>query len=107
MSSVKSGCCKPPAMCGMDYVNATFWRRKSGLELPVNGSQTPQVADCETWQNDINLMCYSCDSCRDGYASALRSKWRKLGLFLVLMSLFLMVCHLLLFLASMWERVAG
>ncbi|OWM89956.1 hypothetical protein CDL15_Pgr012593 [Punica granatum] len=107
LSSIESGCCRPPAICDMDYVNATFWRRKSNIELPVNNSQIVHNDDCDAWRNDMELMCYNCDSCREGFLSALETKWWKLGLFLVLMSLLLTVSHLLLFLASMWQRVAG
>ncbi|KAK2633319.1 hypothetical protein Ddye_021689 [Dipteronia dyeriana] len=98
LTSIESGCCKPPAICGMEFINATFWRRREERE-PLEGDQ-----DCETWNNDRTIQCYNCQSCKDGFLRTLKSKWWKLGIFLVLMALLLIVFHLLVFLATMWER---
>ncbi|KAK3221741.1 hypothetical protein Dsin_008766 [Dipteronia sinensis] len=98
LTSIESGCCKPPAICGMEFINATFWRRREEQE-PLEGDQ-----DCETWNNDRTILCYNCQSCKEGFFRTLKSKWWKLGIFLVLMALLLIVFHLLVFLATMWER---
>ncbi|GMI83986.1 tetraspanin15 [Hibiscus trionum] len=94
LSPVESGCCIPPEECHMQYVNSTFWLKDAGS----SGN-----ADCDAWSNERDVLCYNCQSCKDGYVKALHSKWSKLGVFLVSMSVFLITCHLALFLATMWE----
>ncbi|KAL5773024.1 hypothetical protein ACOSP7_012641 [Xanthoceras sorbifolium] len=98
LTPIESGCCKPPEICGMEFINATFWRRRQ-QEEPLNEDQ-----DCKTWNNDRTILCYNCQSCKEGFLSTLKGKWWKLGIFMVLMALLLIVFHLLLFLATMWER---
>ncbi|GMI88637.1 tetraspanin15 [Hibiscus trionum] len=97
LSSVESGCCIPPEECHMQYVNATFWQKDE------NATESSGNADCDAWSNDRGVLCYNCQSCKEGYVKALRSKWSKLGVFLVSMAVFLITCHLALFLATMWE----
>ncbi|TYJ24479.1 hypothetical protein E1A91_A08G263100v1 [Gossypium mustelinum] len=98
LSYVESGCCTPPEECHMRYVNATFWEKDDTPETD------PSVnADCSAWKNDRDVLCYDCQSCKQGYVKALKSKWSKLGVFLVSMAVFLIACHMALFLATMWE----
>lgn len=66
-----------------------------------------QNKDCDTWQNDQNILCYDCESCKDGFVRIMESKWWKLGVFLILIALLLILCHILLFIAVMWERYGG
>ncbi|XP_044462805.1 tetraspanin-15-like [Mangifera indica] len=103
LSSIEAGCCKPPSVCQMEFVNATFWRKN---EATMNDSSAPCYSDCDIWGNDRTILCYSCQACKDGFLSTLRSKWWKFGLFLVLIALLLIVSHLLLFIATMLERFA-
>lgn len=84
----------------MEFVNATFWRKN---DAAMNDSG-PRDSDCDIWTNDRTILCYNCQACKEGFVKTLRGKWRKLGLFLVLMALFLIVSHLLLFTATMLER---
>ncbi|XP_030527423.2 tetraspanin-15-like [Rhodamnia argentea] len=100
LSPVEFGCCRPPVICEMDYVNATYWRRNDHL-----GAGSDE--DCDTWQNDEDVLCYDCMACKDGFLKVVRNKWWRLGLFLVLMSLLLIAAHLLLFIATVWERLGG
>ncbi|KAJ6993990.1 tetraspanin-15-like [Populus alba x Populus x berolinensis] len=100
LSSIEAGCCKPPSICQMEYVNATFWTKVEGA---VDESQQ-QYSDCATWQNDQNILCYNCGSCRHGFVRVMESKWRNLGVLLILMGLLLIVAHLSLFVMVMWEH---
>ncbi|KAK6248152.1 hypothetical protein QUC31_019717 [Theobroma cacao] len=100
LSSIESGCCKPPTVCQMQYVNATFWKKDDRL---VTQSFSYNNEDCDSWRNDSDILCYDCKSCREGYISTLKSKWLKLGEFLVCMAVLLSTSHLLLFLVTMWE----
>ncbi|KAE8718766.1 hypothetical protein F3Y22_tig00109991pilonHSYRG00054 [Hibiscus syriacus] len=84
----------PPAACGLQYVNATYWEKKDKTETDP---------DCDVWKNSSDDLCYDCLACRQGYVKALQSKWLKLGVFLVCMSLLFISSHLSLFLVTMWE----
>ncbi|CAA2996610.1 tetraspanin-15-like [Olea europaea subsp. europaea] len=100
LSPVESGCCIPPSVCEMEFVNATYWRRGNKV---IEGT-IPYDSDCDLWQNDETMLCYDCDACKDGYVRTLERKWLKLGTFLSVMSLLLMIAHLFLFVATMWEH---
>ncbi|KAL2502359.1 Tetraspanin-15 [Forsythia ovata] len=100
---LKSGCCTPPTICEMEFVNATYWRR-GNIEID---STIPYDRDCDIWQNDESMLCYDCNACKDGFVRTLEAKWLKLGTFLSVMSLLLMISHLLLFVATMWEQYGG
>ncbi|KAL6973745.1 hypothetical protein U1Q18_027930 [Sarracenia purpurea var. burkii] len=103
LSYIESGCCKPPTSCDMQYINATFWTK----EYKEEDSSTPYDKDCDLWGNEDNVLCYNCHACNEGFLRTLKGKWWKLGTFLVVMALTLIVSHLLLFVATMWERHGG
>ncbi|KAI3803114.1 hypothetical protein L1987_31263 [Smallanthus sonchifolius] len=101
LSPIESGCCIPPSVCDMEYANATFWENKFEA---YDDSYDP---DCGLSQSKVTKLCYSCDTCRKGFINTLRRKWYKLGVFLVTLTILLIVCHLLLFLTTMWDRHAS
>ncbi|XP_072953461.1 tetraspanin-15-like [Typha angustifolia] len=103
ISSVESGCCKPPDFCKMEYVNATYWKPASNGEI-VEFSEYEYITDCQTWGNGARHLCYNCESCREGYLKALTSGWKKIGLFLVVMSLLLFLVHAVRFTLLMAAR---
>ncbi|KAJ9162907.1 hypothetical protein P3X46_022644 [Hevea brasiliensis] len=100
LSSVESGCCNPPIICEMEYVNATFWKKDEG----ISEKSEVEVGDCETWNNDRSILCYDCESCKEGFVGIMEKKWWNLGIFLILMALFLILAHISLFIAVMWEH---
>lgn len=71
---LQSGCCKPPTACGYNYVNPNLWIN------PVNPSADQ---DCLLWNNDQNILCYNCNSCRAGLLGNLRKEWRRANLILI------------------------
>ncbi|PWA64807.1 Tetraspanin/Peripherin [Artemisia annua] len=101
LSPIESGCCIPPSNCDMKYVNITYWEKKADV---YNG---PPDTECDLWQNNVNKLCYNCYSCRKSFINTLRRKWYKLGVFLVVMTILLIVSHLLLFVVTMWDRYAS
>ncbi|GAB4838174.1 hypothetical protein Ancab_027703 [Ancistrocladus abbreviatus] len=103
LTSIEAGCCEPPPICGMEYVNATYWG-KGGDDIDTSN---PYYSDCGTWENSGTVLCFNCQSCKDGFIGTLDAKWSRLGVFLIAMSVLLIVCHLLLFLATMWDRFGG
>ncbi|OMO60917.1 Tetraspanin/Peripherin [Corchorus capsularis] len=73
LSSIQSGCCKPPTYCKFDYKNATYW------EMPESGPVV-EDSDCRTWNNNQKMLCYNCKSCRGGVLSNIRKEWRYLAI---------------------------
>lgn len=71
---LQSGCCKPPTVCGYNYVNPTLWLN------PVNPAADP---DCYLWNNDQNQLCYNCNACKAGLLGNLRREWRKTNVILI------------------------
>ncbi|KAK3026956.1 hypothetical protein RJ639_040808 [Escallonia herrerae] len=104
LSPIESGCCRPAANCDMVYVNATFWRKGNGVQVD---SSTPYDIDCDLWTNDQTILCYNCHACKQGFLKTIKGKWWKLGVFLVVMAIFLIASHLLLFVITMWEHYGG
>ncbi|KAF4371458.1 hypothetical protein CsatB_010412 [Cannabis sativa] len=74
ISPLQSGCCKPPTVCGYNYVNPTLWIN------PVNQVGDP---DCFLWSNDQTQLCYNCNSCKAGLLGNLRQEWRKANVILI------------------------
>ncbi|XP_021285912.1 tetraspanin-8-like [Herrania umbratica] len=73
LSSIQSGCCKPPMYCKFVYKNATFWiMQKSGPDV--------EDSDCRTWSNDKQKLCYNCKSCKGGVLANIRKEWRLLAI---------------------------
>ncbi|XP_052182113.1 tetraspanin-2 [Diospyros lotus] len=75
ISPVQSGCCKPPTICGYQYVSPTTWAN------PANPIADP---DCTIWNNDPSQLCYNCDSCKAGLLGNLRKEWRKANVVLII-----------------------
>ncbi|XP_019177855.1 PREDICTED: tetraspanin-15-like [Ipomoea nil] len=101
LSSIEAGCCVPPPICDMEYVNVTYWR------IPANvtaESSDLYISDCNLWRNKESVLCYNCNACKDGYLRTLEEKWLRLGTFLITISLLLATSHLLLFVATMWKQ---
>ena len=71
---LQSGCCKPPTVCGYNYVNPTLWLN------PVNPAADP---DCYLWNNDQSQLCYNCNACKAGLLGNLRREWRKTNVILI------------------------
>ncbi|KAJ8441101.1 hypothetical protein Cgig2_006930 [Carnegiea gigantea] len=71
LSSIETGCCKPPAQCGFEFNSDTEWN------VPDEGlaSEDP---DCKTWDNDKEKLCYSCESCKAGYLAIFVKGWKKI-----------------------------
>ncbi|CAN1185581.1 TET2 [Linum perenne] len=74
ISPIQSGCCKPPTVCGYNYVNPSMWVN------PANPTADP---DCYMWSNEHSQLCYNCNSCKAGLLGNLRKEWRKINTILI------------------------
>lgn len=84
LSSIESGCCKPSNDCNFNYTSATEWTKQEG------GIYTNP--DCNKWENDQNVLCFNCKSCKAGLADDVKRNWKKTGIvsiiFVILLILF-------------------
>lgn len=86
ITPLQSGCCKPPTICGYQYVNPTMWVN------PVNPAADP---DCSLWSNDQSQLCYNCNSCRAGLLGNLRKEWRKVNVILIITVVVLIIVYVI------------
>lgn len=84
LSSIESGCCKPPTECGFTYMNETFWSSSGGVVYST---------DCNTWNNDQEQLCYSCNSCKAGLLANLRKSWRKVSVINIVILIILVIAY--------------
>ncbi|CAL9117704.1 unnamed protein product [Musa textilis] len=109
LSSIESGCCKPSAVCGMEYVNATNWivgRNSTGESTSLTNPTASFASfnDCRAWNNQPNVLCYDCQSCKVAFLRVITSRWRKVGAFLIAMSVLFLVVHVMRFIVLLLER---
>ncbi|KAK6944844.1 Tetraspanin/Peripherin [Dillenia turbinata] len=83
---LQSGCCKPPTICGYQYVNPTLWVN------PTNPTSDP---DCYAWNNDQTMLCYNCNSCKAGLLGNLREEWRKANVILIVTVVILIFVYII------------
>ncbi|KAH7285416.1 hypothetical protein KP509_33G027300 [Ceratopteris richardii] len=89
LSSVQSGCCKPPTACSFLFINATYWTR------PLNVDADP---DCYRYSYVQSELCFDCDSCKAGVVDKVRHDWRKVAavnivIFFLLIVVYSAGCH--------------
>ncbi|CAH9070506.1 unnamed protein product [Cuscuta epithymum] len=79
LSSTEVGCCRPPRVCGMELVNATY-RRRPANHTNDETSGGHNNRDCDLWDEKQSVLCYNCETCKDGYMKYLQEcKWLPIG----------------------------
>ncbi|KAL2465066.1 Tetraspanin-11 [Abeliophyllum distichum] len=73
MPLIQSGCCKPPAYCGFQSQNATYWI------MPKTGPAVPD-SDCKTWSNVQKELCFDCESCKLAVLNNIKKDWKIIAL---------------------------
>uniref|UniRef100_A0ACD5TJC6 Uncharacterized protein n=2 Tax=Avena sativa TaxID=4498 RepID=A0ACD5TJC6_AVESA len=77
LTPVESGCCRPPAECGYPALNA------SNFDLSFRPVSTN--VDCKLYKNDKSIRCYDCNSCKAGVAQYMKTEWRVVAIFNVIL----------------------
>ncbi|KAL8516103.1 hypothetical protein ACS0TY_014689 [Phlomoides rotata] len=85
LTSIESGCCKPPTSCGLTYMNETFWTSDGG----VSGTDL----DCARWSNDQQQLCYRCGSCKAGVLGSLKKSWRRVSIINIVILIILVLVY--------------
>ncbi|KAI5067209.1 hypothetical protein GOP47_0017737 [Adiantum capillus-veneris] len=86
LSSVQSGCCIPPAICGYAIAGPTTWN---------NPSNKDAEADCSKWSNDLGVLCYACDACRAGVVANIKREWRNVAILCVVVLVVLIIVYII------------
>ncbi|KAF5725908.1 tetraspanin-8-like [Tripterygium wilfordii] len=84
LSAIQSGCCKPSNDCGFTYVNPTTWTK-------TNTNSTN--SDCNAWENNPDVLCYSCNSCKAGLLDTLKRDWKKVAVINIVFLIFLIIVY--------------
>ncbi|CAN1141170.1 TET3 [Linum perenne] len=86
LSSIQSGCCKPPTECGFSYVNETIWTSSGGMVYNT---------DCNMWSNDQGQLCYTCNSCKAGVLASIKKSWRKVSVINIIVLIILVIVYVI------------
>ncbi|KAI0493594.1 hypothetical protein KFK09_023713 [Dendrobium nobile] len=86
LSPVAAGCCRPPSECGYPAINASYY------DLSYHPTSTSK--DCKLYKNARNVKCYDCDSCKAGVAQRMKTEWRVVAIFNVILFVILSAVYL-------------
>ncbi|KAL5727412.1 Tetraspanin-10 [Ranunculus cassubicifolius] len=70
LTPIEAGCCRPPS------------------HFPPSSSDS----DCKLYHNSRAIKCYNCDSCKAGVAEYMKTEWRVVAIFNVVLFVILNVC---------------
>lgn len=73
LTPIEAGCCRPPSKCGYPAVNASYYDLSFH---PISADK-----DCKLYKNTKNVRCYNCDSCKAGVAQYMKTEWRVVAIF--------------------------
>ncbi|XP_021307481.1 tetraspanin-10 isoform X1 [Sorghum bicolor] len=77
LTPMESGCCRPPAECGYPALNASYF------DLSFHPVSTN--VDCKLYKNTRSVRCYDCNSCKAGVAQYMKTEWRVVAIFNVIL----------------------
>lgn len=77
LTPIEAGCCRPPSECGYPVVNASYY--------DLSFHPTSSSKDCKLYRNSKNVKCYNCDSCKAGVAQYMKTEWRVVAIFNVIL----------------------
>ncbi|XP_020573043.1 tetraspanin-10 isoform X1 [Phalaenopsis equestris] len=86
LTPIEAGCCRPPSECGYPAINASYY------DLSYHPTSTSK--DCQLYKNARNVKCYDCDSCKAGVAQYMKTEWRVVAIFNVILFIILSAVYL-------------
>ncbi|XP_016453570.1 tetraspanin-10-like [Nicotiana tabacum] len=85
LTPIEAGCCRPPSECGYPAVNASHY--------DLSFHPTSSNKDCKLYKNSKNVKCYNCDSCKAGVAQYMKTEWRVVAIFNVILFVVLSIIY--------------
>ncbi|XP_059664556.1 tetraspanin-10-like [Cornus florida] len=85
LTPIESGCCRPPSECGYPAVNASYYDLSFH---PISSNK-----DCKLYENFKHVKCYDCDSCKAGVAEYMKTEWRAVAIFNVVLFIVLSIIY--------------
>ncbi|KAI3727606.1 hypothetical protein L6452_16224 [Arctium lappa] len=85
LTPIEAGCCRPPSQCGYPPVNASYYDLSFH---PVSSNN-----DCKLYKNLKAIKCYNCDSCKAGVAEYIKTEWRVVAIFNVILFVILSMIY--------------
>ncbi|XP_064934830.1 tetraspanin-10-like isoform X2 [Musa acuminata AAA Group] len=85
LSPIEAGCCRPPSECGYPAVNASYY------DLTYHPVSTNK--DCKLYKNSRSIKCYDCDSCKAGVAQYMKTEWRVVAIFNLILFVVLSIVY--------------
>ncbi|KAI3756443.1 hypothetical protein L1987_56263 [Smallanthus sonchifolius] len=77
LTHIEAGCCRPPSQCGYPAVNASYYDLSFHPVSPVK--------DCKLYKSSKATKCYNCDSCKAAVAEYMKTEWRVVAIFNVVL----------------------
>ncbi|CAN1329564.1 TET8 [Linum perenne] len=72
----QSGCCKPSDECGYTFT--------------ATNSTNP---DCSSWENQPDVLCFNCNSCKAGLLDNLKRDWKRVAIVNIIFLIVLIVVY--------------
>ncbi|WVZ22995.1 hypothetical protein V8G54_001539 [Vigna mungo] len=85
LTPIEAGCCRPPSQCGYPAANASYYDLTFHPVSPNN--------DCKRYKNSRAIKCYDCDSCKAGVAQYMKTEWRVVAIFNVVLFVVLSIVY--------------
>ncbi|KAK7304127.1 hypothetical protein RJT34_15192 [Clitoria ternatea] len=86
LSALQSGCCKPSNDCNFTYQGPSTWKKPEGHANYSN-------PDCNAWENDPNVLCYNCQSCKAGLLQNIKIDWKKVAVINIIFLVILVIVY--------------
>ncbi|CAH2075731.1 unnamed protein product [Thlaspi arvense] len=85
LTPIEAGCCRPPSECGYPAINASYYDLSFH---PISSNK-----DCKVYKNSKAIKCYNCDSFKAGVAQYMKTEWRVVAIFNVVLFVVLSIIY--------------
>lgn len=75
LTPIEAGCCRPPSECGYRVINASYY------DSTTHSHPASSNKDCKLYKNSRTIKCYNCESCKAGVAQYMKTEWRVVAIF--------------------------